>query len=268
MADLDAASYDDVVEFFRTYYAPNNASISIAGDINTEETLKLVEKWFGGIPKGKPVPLNNPPAAKLTEEKILTLEDKVQLPRLYMVYITPSIFQPGDAELDIVSGILSNGKNSRLYKRLVYDLQIAQDVNAGQQSSRYSSQFMIIATARAGHNLEEIKKVIQEEIDKLKKEPPAQREIERVVNQYEAQFLDGLEKIGGFGGKADMLNSYYYSTGNPDYFNESNARYKAIGPNDIQSMIQTYLPDNGRVILSIVPNGKTDLAVQAKKEVQ
>lgn len=268
MADLDAASYDDVVEFFRTYYAPNNASISIAGDINTDETLKLVEKWFGGIPKGKPVPPNNPPVAKLTEEKILTLEDKVQLPRLYMAYITPSIFQPGDAELDIVSGILTNGKNSRLYKRLVYDLQIAQDVSAGQQSSRYTSQFMIIATARAGHNLEEIKKVIQEEIDKLKKEPPAQREIDRVVNQNEAQFLDGLEKIGGFGGKADMLNSYYYSTGNPDYFNESNARYKAIGPTDIQSMVQTYLPDNGRVILSIVPKGKTDLAVQAKKEVQ
>ncbi|MGE5500109.1 MAG: M16 family metallopeptidase [Syntrophothermus sp.] len=268
MADLDAASFDDVVEFFRTYYAPNNASISIAGDINTGETLKLVEKWFGGIPKGKPVPLNNPPAAKLTEEKILTLEDKVQLPRLYMVYITPSIFQPGDAELDIVSGILTNGKNSRLYKRLVYDLQIAQDVNAGQQSSRYTSQFMIIATARAGHNLEEIKKVIQEEIDKLKNEPPTQREIDRVVNQNEAQFLDGLEKIGGFGGKADMLNSYFYSTGNPDYFNESNARYKAIGPTDIQSMVQTYLPDNGRVILSIVPKGKTDLAVQAKKEAQ
>lgn len=266
MTDLSAASYDDVVEFFRTYYVPNNASLVVSGDINPKETIKLVEKWFGAIPKAKPVPPQNPAEVKLNEEKIVVLEDKVQLPRLYMTWITPKRFSPGDAEMDVVANILAGGKNSRLYKKLVYDLQIAQDVRAGQSSSKLVSQFQIIATARAGHNLTELKNVIQEEIDKLKKEEPTQRELQRTVNQYEAAFIDQLESPGGFSGKADMLNSYFYYTGNPDYANEDLARYKALSTDDIQTATQTYLVDNGRVILSIVPKGKTDLAIQPKAE--
>jgi zinc protease len=266
MADLSAASYDDVVEFFRTYYVPNNASLVISGDITPQETIKLVEKWFGAIPKGKIVPPQNSAAYALNEEKIVVLEDKVQLPRLYMTWITPKRFSPGDAEMDVVGNILAGGKNSRLYKKLVYDLQIAQDVRAGQNSSKLVSQFQIIATARTGHNLEELKKVIQEEIDKLKKEEPTQRELQRTVNQYEAAFIDQLESPGGFSGKADMLNTYYYYTGNPDYANEDLARYKALSTDDVQTAAQTYLRDSGRVILSIVPAGKTDLAIQPKAE--
>ncbi len=266
MADLGAATYEDVVEFFKTYYVPNNASISIAGDINPKETLKLVEKWFGGIPAGKPVPPQNPVAAKLDEEKILLLEDRVQLPRLYITWITPQRFAPGDAEMDVLGNILSGGKNSRLYQKLVYELQIAQDVRASQNSGKLSSQFQIVATARPGHNLEELKKVIQDEINKIKNEAPGTRELQRVVNQYEASFLNGLEKPGGFGGKANQLNEYFYYAGNPDYANEDLARYKSLAVDDIQSAAQTYLPDNGRVVLSIVPKGKTDLAVQSKAE--
>lgn len=266
MADLSAASFEDVVEFFRTYYVPNNASLSIAGDINIPETIKLVEKWFGGIPAGKPVPLIDAPVAKLTEEKVLVLEDKVQLPRLYMAWLSPAQYNPGDAELDVLSNILSGGKNSRLYQKLVYEMQIAQDVSAFQSSSKISSQFLIIATARAGHSLPELEKVIQEEINKIKNEPPTQREVDRAVNQYEASFLDRLENVGGFGGKADLLNQYFFYTGNPDYFNEDISRYKALSPSDIQAMAQTYLVDNGRVILSIVPTGKLDLAVKAEGE--
>ncbi|NJD22156.1 MAG: insulinase family protein [Melioribacter sp.] len=266
MSDLSAATYDDVVEFFKTYYVPNNASISIAGDINPAETLKLVEKWFGGIPAGKPVEPQNPAAVRLNEEKILVMEDRVQLPRLYMTWITPPRFTPGDAELDVLANILSGGKNSRLYQKLVYELQIAQDVRASQGSSKLSSQFQIVSTARAGHTLEELKNVIQQEIDKIKNEAPKQRELQRTVNQYEASFLDALEKPGGFGGKANQLNEYFYYTGNPDYANEDLSRYKALSVNDIQTAAQTYLRDNGRVILSIVPKGKTDLAVQPKAE--
>lgn len=268
MEDLSVASYEDVAEFFKTYYVPNNASLVIAGDIDPKETLKLVEKWFGNIPAGKLVPLQNPAAAKLNEEKFLLLEDKVQLPRLYMVWITPKRFSPGDAEMDILSNILTGGKNSRLYQKLVYELQIAQDVSAFQSSSKLSSEFMIISTARAGHTLEEIKNVIQQEIDKLKKEPPTERELMRAVNQYEASFLDALERPGGFGGKADMLNSYFYYTSNPDYANEDLSRYKALSANDIQAAALSFLPDKGRVVLSIVPAGKTDLAVQSKAEVK
>lgn len=266
MADLSAATYDDVVDFFKTYYVPNNASIAIAGDINPQETLKLVEKWFGGIPAGKPVEPQNPAAVRLNEEKILVMEDRVQLPRLYMTWITPQKFSPGDAELDVLANILSGGKNSRLYQKLVYELQIAQDVRASQGSSKLSSQFQIVSTARAGHTLEELKKVIQQEIDKVKNEAPKQRELQRTVNQYEASFLDALEKPGGFGGKANQLNEYFYYAGNPDYANEDLSRYKALSVNDIQTAAQNYLRDNGRVILSIVPKGKIDLAVQPKAE--
>lgn len=264
MDDLNAASLEDVMEFFRLYYAPNNASLSIAGDININETIKLVEKWFGEIPRGKPVPPIDPPAAKLTDEKILLNEDNVQLPRLYMTWITPAYYNPGDTEMDLLARIFSAGKDSRLYKRLVYELQIAQDVIAFQNSNKLSSEFFIIATAKAGHNLTELKNVIQEEIDKIKSEPPSERELQKVVNQAEAEFLDKLESIGGFGGKADLLNQYYFYTGNPDYFNEDLNRYKGIGISDISAMAQTYLSDNGRVILSVVPKGKTELAVQKK----
>ncbi|MCX7797081.1 MAG: insulinase family protein [Melioribacter sp.] len=266
MEDLNAASYEDVVEFYKTYYVPNNASLVIAGDINPDETIKLVEKWYGNIPPGKPVPPLNPATVKLNEEKFLIMEDKVQLPRIYMAWITPQKFAPGDAELDILANILAGGKNSRLYQKLVYELQIAQDVNAFQNSNKLSSQFFIVATARAGHTLTELKKVIDEELKKIKQTPPTERELKRAVNQIEASFLDALERVGGFNGKADLLNSYFYYTGNPDYANEDLARYKAIDIEDIQSIAQTYLSEKARVILSVVPKGKIELAVKTNGE--
>jgi len=266
MEDLSAASYQDVVEFFKKYYGPNNASLVIAGDIDPAKTRALVEKWFSDVPAGPPVSPIDAPVAYLTQEKRLVLEDRVQLPRLYMCWLSPARFAPGDAELDILASIFAGGKNSRLYKRLVYDMQIAQDVSAFQWSGQLGSSFRIVATARSGHNLHELEEVIQEEIDRIKKEPPAEREVQRAVNQYEARFLDSLERIGGFGGKADQLNAYFTFTGDPDYFNEDLARYKALDPDDISAVAQTYLRDDGRVVLSIVPKGKKELAATARKE--
>jgi len=260
MADLSAASYEDVVEFFKTYYAPNNASLSIAGDIDVDSTRKLVEYWFSDVAAGKPVPPIDAPPAVITAEKRLVLEDRVQLPRLYMCWLTPAIFTPGDAEMDAVGGVLAGGKNARLYKRLVYDMQIAQDVFAFQGSGALSSQFCIVSTARAGHGLAELESVIQEEIVRLRGEPPTDRELERYVNQTEASFLDRLERIGSFGGKADQLNAYYWRTGDPDYFAEDLARYKALAPDDISAAVRARLKDDGRVILSVVPQGKPELA--------
>ena len=264
MADLAAASFDDVIEFFRLYYAPNNTSLSIAGDISLEETRVLVEKWFGGIPAGKPVPPIDAPPAVLNEEKRIVLEDKVSLPRLYMAWLTPSVFTPGDAEMDVLSNILAGGKNSRLYKKLVYDLQIAQDVSAVQSSSALASDFTITVTARQGRTLTEIEAVVQQEIERIRNAPPEQRELQRAVNQIEASFLSRLERIGGFGGKADLLNHYYWRTGNPDYFNEDFSRYTAIAAEDVSAAARTWLRDNGRVLLSVVPDGKTELAATGK----
>ena len=268
MEHLTAASYDDVVDFFKRYYRPNNASLCVAGDIDPVKTKALVEKWFNEVPSGPSIPPTNLLSASLTEEKRFVYEDRVQLPRLYMIWHSPPFFAPGDAELDVLADVLAGGKNSRLYRRLVYELQIAQDVSAAQSSAALGSTFRIVATARTGHTLAEIEKIIQEEIDKIKTEPPTQREIQRAVNTYEAGFLNRLERIGGFGGKADQLNSYYFFTGNPDYFNEDLSRYKAFDPADVLSVAQDYLKDNVRIVLSVVPQKKKDLAAKGSKEVK
>ena len=174
-----------------------------------------------------------------------------------MAWLSPAEYTPGDAELDLLANVLAGGKNSRLYKRLVYDMQIAQDVSAFQISSRLNSVFEIIATARGGHTLTEIERVIQEEINRVKAEPPSAHELGRAVNQLEASFLDRLENLAGL---ADQLNGYVAMTGNPDYFNEDLARYKAIDPAAVRAMANTWLRDDGRVVLSIVPTGKKELA--------
>ena len=266
MEDLSAASYQDVVDFFKKYYLPNNASMVIAGDIDPAKTKTLVEKWFSDVPAGPPVEPLGAPVAYLSKEKRLVLEDKVQLPRIYMCWLTPPMFSPGDAELDVLANVLAGGKNSRLYKRLVYDMQIAQDVSAFEASAPLGSMFQITATARAGHGLVELERVIQEELNRLKTEAPTRRELGRAVNQFEASFLDRLETVGGFGGKADQLNQYFTYTGNPDYFNEDLARYKALDPSAVTAAAATYIRDDGRVVLSVVPVGKKDLAATGGKE--
>jgi len=253
MEDLTAASFEDVARFFRTYYVPSNASVVIAGDIDIAATRKLVEKWFGDVPAGKPVPALTAPTPVLGGMTRKTITDRVQLPRLYLAWHTPAMMQPGDAELDLVSNLLSGGKNSRLYKRLVYDLQIAQDVFAAQQSSALGSTFLVVATARPGQSLEKMQAIIDEEIVRLQQQPPDAREMTRVLNQTEASFYRRMERTAGFGGKADQLNGYYVATGTPDYFEEDLARYRALSPADIQSAAVRHLPLTRRAELSVVP---------------
>ena len=256
MEDLTAASFEDVARFFRTYYVPNNASLVIAGDIDIDATKKLVEKWFAEIPRGKPVPALSPPAPVLDGVKRKTITDRVQLPRLYLGWHTPALLKPGDATLDIVANLLSGGKNSRLYRRLVYDLQIAQDVSAFQQSQALGSNFFVIATARPGETLDKLQAVIDEELDKLRAAAPESREMTRALNQIEANFFRSMERVGGFGGKADQLNSYYKATGTPDYFAKDLERYRAVTAADVQAAVKQYLPKDRRVELSVVPGDK------------
>lgn len=253
MDDLTAASFEDVASFFRTYYAPNNASLVIAGDIDIARTRALVEKWFADVPRGKPVEKLAPPRPVLDGVKQKTITDRVQLPRLYLAWHTPALFEPGDAALDVVSNLLSDGKNSRLYRRLVYDLQIAQDVNAFQQSQALGGSFLIMATARPGQSLEALQVVIDEELDILRKTPPDAREITRALNQTEANFFRGMERVGGFGGKADRLNAYFAATGTPDYFEKDLARYRTVTAVDAQAAVTKYLPKDRRVELRVVP---------------
>ena len=256
MEDLTAASHDDVVQFFKTYYAPNNASLVIGGDIDFDRTKTLVEKWFGEIPRGADVSPVAPPAARLTSVKRQTLTDQVRLPRLYLAWLTPRLFAPGDAALDVLSSVLTGGKNSRLYKRLVYDTQMAQEVTAYQGSGGLGSSFQIIATARPGHTVAEMQKAIDEEIERLKRQPPDAREVQRAVNQIEASFYRRMERVGGFYGKADQLNAYFAAGGGPDFFAEDLARYTTLTPSDIQAAALEWLPGDRRVELVVEPEAK------------
>ncbi len=256
MEDLTAASYEDVVEFFKKYYRPDNASLVIAGDIEFDATRKLVEKWFGEIPRGELVPPLPPVSAYLTQVNRKTITDQVQLPRLHLAWLTPPAYAPGDAALDVVASILTSGKNSRLYKRLVYDTQMAQSVAAFQQSQALGSSFLIMATARPGHTAGEMQKAIDEELERLRREPPQPRELERAVNEIEASFYRQMERVGGFSGVAEQMNGYYFAGGNPDYFAEDLARFKAVAPNDVQAAVLKWLPADRRVELVVVPEEK------------
>ena len=253
MDDLTAASYDDVVAFFKTYYAPGNASLVLAGDLDPAQAKALVEKWFGDVKAGAPVAPITIPGVMLTGVTKQTITDRVQLPRVYLAWLTPHALAPGDAAMDLVGYVLAGGKNSRLYKRLVYDLQIAQNVVAYQNSQALSSYFLIRATPQPGHTADELQAVIDEEIEKLRNEPPTDREVQRALNQIESSFYNSLERVGGFSGKADQLNNYYTGTGNPDWFNEDLSRYRSLSPTDIRAAVQAFLPRDRRVELTVMP---------------
>ena len=253
MEDLTAATQMDVVEFFKKYYVPANASLVVAGDIDYDKTRAMVEKWFSDVPAGKAVERVKAPPASVDMVKRATLTDRVSLPRLYLAWITPALYAPGDAVLDVVSQILTGGKNSRLYKRLVYDTQIAQDVSAYQASAALGSSFQIIATARPGHTVAEMQKAIDEELDKLRAAPPEGRELRRALNQIEASFYRRMERVSS---KADQLNAYFFAGKPPDWFAQDLARYTSLTAADAQAAIVRWLPSDHRVELIVQPQGK------------
>jgi zinc protease len=258
MDHLSAATYDDVVHFFEQYYTPNNASLAIVGDIDVAAARRLAEKWFADVPRGPDVPQLRAQPPVIDGTRRIMLEDRVQLPRLYMTWISAPAYQDGDAELTALARLLAGGKNSRLFTRLVYELQIADDVSAWQSGGRLGGEFQLSATARSGVPLAELERVILEEIERVKAEPPAPRELERIVNQYEVAFLERLELVSA---KADQLNSYLFYTGTPDYFNQDLERFRRLTTQSLSAAARRYLDPERRVVLSVVPRGGTALAV-------
>jgi zinc protease len=261
IADLNAAHVDDVREFFATYYHPANASLAIAGDIDAGEALDLIERYFGDLPPGPDVAPVRPPAPALAGETRLVLEDRVELPRLHIGWLSPAMFAADDAELDLAADILANGKTSRLYKRLVYDERIATDVSAAQNSREIAGFLQAAATAAPGHTLAELERAIVEEITRLATDGPSEDEIARGRIQAEAQFVFRLQSVGGFGGKSDQLNAYNTYIGDPDYFGRDLARYQQVTPQSLQAAVAKYLASRDRAVLSIVPKGRTILAM-------
>jgi len=258
--DLHAMQLADVHTFFRTYYHPTNASLVVAGDIETARAFDLAEHYFGDIPPGtRPSPVLA--AASVDSESRILLEDRVELPRLYLAWHSPATFAPGDAEMDLVGDLLASGKTSRLYQQLVYEKRLALDVSAYQSGRELGGYFLLAVTAAPGHGLSEILALVDEEIRRVVADGPTDDEMERGSAQAEAQFVYHLQTVGGFGGKSDQLNAYNTYLGTPGYFARDLARYREATKASVTQAARATLDLGRRVILSVVPRDRTDLAI-------
>ena len=252
MEDLNAASIDDVREWFKTYYGAANATLTVAGDVNPQEVLEKVKKNFGSIPPGPPVARYSAWIAKRSGTQRQRAEDRVPQARLYKVWNIPNYGTADGNVLELVGDVLSGGKTSRLYKRLVYDDRIATDVSAFADLSEIAGTFNITATAAPGVDLAQIEKAVDEELARFLKDGPTSRELQRVKTQFEAGFIRGLERIGGFGGKSDQLamNSVYL--GNPDYYKIHLQEVREATARQLRDTARAWLSD-GQYVLEIRP---------------
>ncbi|HET8650000.1 MAG TPA: pitrilysin family protein, partial [Gemmatimonadales bacterium] len=252
MDDLNAASLEDVRDWFRSYYGPNNAVVVIAGDITPEVAKQKVEHWFGNIPPVPPISRPQVDVAKMTHPTRGWMQDRVPQARIYKVWNVPRF---GSAEADyltLAADILASGKSSRLYKRLVYDEQIATDVNAFMDANDFGGQFTIMATAKPGGDLAAVEKAVNEEVAKLARSGPTAAELARAQTGERADFVRGIERIGGFGGKSDVLASNFTYTGDPAHYKISQRRMAEATPAQVQKTVRDWL-DDGVYTLEVHP---------------
>ena len=260
MADLSAASLADVQNFFKTYYAPNNATLAIAGDFDSATVKKLVAQYFGSIPRGPAIQRRTTvPAVAIPRDTFLVLEDHVQLPRLFYTWHSVKDLSKDDAALDILAQVIANDKNSRLYKKLVYELQVAQNVGASQDGGRLDGKFQIDVTPKPGQKVADIDRLVQTEIMNVINNGVTPRELKRAQNSYKASFLNRLASVLG---KAERLNYYNYIAGNPDFVQQDAARYERVTMADVQRVAKTYL-GRPKIILTVVPEGKKEMMLTA-----
>ncbi|HLL23163.1 MAG TPA: pitrilysin family protein, partial [Kofleriaceae bacterium] len=254
VSDLKAAAVPDVAAFFKKYYVPNNATMVIAGDVKFDEVKRLVEKYFSFIPKGaepaRPQYKKPPP---ITKEIVINTTDDVQVPRVYLTWRGPQRYTGDEAPLAAVASILGEGKSSRLYKRLVYDEKIAQDVAAYFNGEMLAGTFQIVATAKPGVDPQRLIKEITAEVAKISTAAPDAKELERAVNSTEAAFLAGLEPVLQ---RAILLARYDVQAKDPDYFGKDLARRRAVTPQQVKDSAATYLKPTARVTLTIRPGKK------------
>jgi zinc protease len=263
--DIRAAKIDEVRAFFETFYHPANATLSLAGDVETAPALDLVEKYFADLKPGpKPQPVR---ADAALEGRIdLVHEDRVELPRVYVSWHSPAMFAADDAELDIASDVLAHGKTSRLYKSLVYEKRVATDVSAYQHSREITGMFQMAATAAAGVALPELETAIRGAVEELAIGGVTPAELERALAQTEAQFIYRLQTTGGFGGKGDQLNAYNTFVGDPGYFERDRQRYEQVTAKGVTAAVNKWLVNAPSVSLSVVPRGRRDLGLPGAVE--
>ncbi|TDI36656.1 MAG: insulinase family protein [Acidobacteria bacterium] len=256
MEDVSSASLEDIHAFFKKFYAPNNCVLTIAGEFDREATKALIENYFAPLPPGPPLERPERYEVKLDTDRRVTVYDRVPQERVYMAWPAVAFFEPDDAALDLVSTVLADGKNSRLYKRLVYDEQLASDVSAFNYSLEIAGLVGIVATARPGTPLAKLEQLIDEEVRRLAKEGPTDDEMARIKAGQEFDFLSGLERIGGFGGKADRLAMYQTFLGSPDFIEADYQRYQDVQAKDIRKATKRYLL-KPRLVVSYLPETST-----------
>jgi len=261
--DLTAASMDDIKAFFRRYYTPNNASLSIAGDFKPAEARQWVEKYFGPVKRGPAVTLPVVTQPTLTGTIREGMNDRVSAPQITMVWHTVPALTEDEAPLDVLAAVLGQGRNSRLYKSLVYDKQIAQSVNASSNTRELAGTFQITAIPRRGVTVDSLEAEFNREIAEVLRKPPAQSDLQRAYNASEARFIYSLQTVGGFGGKGDQLNQYAIFTGNPGFFERDLSRYKAVTPADLQRVAKKYLTGN-RLIFTVTPLAREAQTAQTR----
>ncbi len=260
MADLSAASLEDVKDFFRRYYAPNNATIVVAGDVNPDSVRAIVREYFSAVPRG-PAIERPAPAPFTVRDTAVTLEDRVQLARLYLNWHTVKATDADAPALQLAAYVLAGARTSRLTQDLVYGGEVATSVQAYNDAKRLDGDFSIIATARPGVALDTLQSLVDRNIQRLASDGPTAAELQQARNVIEAAFLRSIQTVSG---KADQLNEYYYQSGNPDGFQEDLDRLQAVTTADIQRVVRTYL-QAPRVMISVVPQGKPALAATKKQ---
>ncbi len=252
MEDLDSASLDDVREWFKTYYTPSNAVLVLAGDIRLAEAREKAQRYFSEIPAGPPVAHQRAWIEKMSGARRETAQDRVPQGRLYKIWNVPGYADRGAVHLRLAAGILSSGRSSRLYKRLVYDEQIATQVAAYLDEREIGSQFVVVATAKQGIDLRRVEKAVDEEMLRFLEEGPAAHELERMKTQSYAGFVRGVERIGGFGGKSDILATSQTYLGNPHGYKQRLETIANTSPADLLGTARNWLSD-GVYVLEVVP---------------
>jgi zinc protease len=253
--DLEAASVADVKQFFATWYDPSNASLVVAGDFDPQQAKALIDKNFGTIQsQGKPA---DPGAPGFSDEKTTltgvvrqTVPDNVELTKITVAWQSPRHFAPGDAELDLLASVLSQGKESRLYKSLVYDQKIAQEVSAQQESRMLGSDFVVDALVRPGVDPAKVEKALFEQVAKVREKEVTTEELERARNTYEMAFVDRLQ---GIEERASLLNMYQAETGDPGFVQHDLDRYRHATEKDLLAYAKKVLLPDAVVVLTIVP---------------
>jgi len=252
LEDLDAASLDDVHEWFKSYYGAANAVLAIAGDVDTDEVHQKVKEYFGDIPSGPPVARHRSWVAKRTGTHRKVLQDRVPQARIYKVWNMPPWGSDASVQLALVNNLLTDGKNSRLYKRLVYQEQLATSVRGFTYDREIGGLFILYVTAQPGQELGKIERIIDEELRLFFKDGPREDEVERIKASYHADFVRGVERIGGFGGKSDILAQYEVYGGNPEGYKRELQRVAVTQPRFLRAIANEWLKD-GSFVLEVVP---------------